>query len=298
MSLINDALKRAAEAQNQAQAQATAAPSAGAASRQRGPKGVQDLPAPMVPVASRERPAWLPIVGLSLLILALLGTSGYFFSKWWKERQAWQPYAETPEEDPATNNAPAPKPVQVAKKPDPVSPPTTKAAVTNSPPKVVTPPPPPAKTNPPVPEVVVKPPPPVTPPPPVPAVTNPAVAVTPAPPSPPPVVVPPAPVTPPAATNPSPAVAVVATNPPPLVIPPPTVPAKKPDEPPAKVAALEFPDLKLQGIIRGKKKVTAIVNGKTLSLGDRLEGAFLLKIDQESVTFEKGSVRREFFLLR
>jgi len=74
--------------------------------------------------------------------------------------------------------------------------------------------------------------------------------------------------------------------------------AKKPEDPPAKVAAVEFPDLKLQGIIRGKKKVSVIVNGKTLSLGDRIEGAFLLKIDQESVTFEKGSVKREFFLLR
>ena len=62
--------------------------------------------------------------------------------------------------------------------------------------------------------------------------------------------------------------------------------------------ATNDPELKLQGIIRGKKKTTAIVNGKMLSLGDRIEGAFLLKIEQESVTFEKGSARKELFLLR
>jgi hypothetical protein len=139
---------------------------------------------------------------------------------------------------------------------------------------------------------------------PVPAVTNPVVAVVPAVTNPPVV---PAPVPPPAATNPPvvpPAVVAMAeTNPPPpLVIPPPVKPpadtAKKPDEPPAKVASVEFPELKLQGISRRKNKTYAVVNGKTLTLGDRIEGAFLLKIDQESVTFEKGSVRREFFLLR
>jgi hypothetical protein len=150
----------------------------------------------------------------------------------------------------------------------------------------------------------VTPPPKVTPP--VPVVTNPPVAVVAPPPTNPPVAaVTPVPVTPPAATNPPavkpPVVAMVETNPPPVVIPPPVKPpvdtAKKADDP-VKVASVEFPEIKLQGIIRAKKKTTAIVNGKTLGLGDRIEGAFLLKIDQESVTFEKGSVRREFFLLR
>lgn len=290
MSLINDALKRASEAQAQA------------ATRPRGPKGVEDLPAPMVPAASRERPAWLPIVGISVLVVALLGASGFFFSKWWKERQAWQPYVETPEDDDPNALAKAKSPpVQVAKKTDPVTPPTTKAVVTNLPPKVVTPPPAPAATNPPAP-VVVPPPKPVAPPPPVavPAATNPAVAVVPAVVNPPVVV--PVPVPPPAVTNPPavtpPAVAMAETNPPPVVIPPPATTAKKSDEPPAKVASVEFPELKLQGISRRKNKTYAVVNGKTLTLGDRIEGAFLLKIDQESVTFEKGSVRREFFLLR
>lgn len=267
MSLINDALKRAAESQGQAQVQAQ--------SRPRGPKGVEDLPVPMTPVAARERPAWLPVVGIALVIIALLGASGFFFAKWWKERKAWQPYAETPpDDDPATNA------VANAK-----APPDTKQAKSNTKLPPVTPP---ASTNPVVKtnvEVAVIPPTKlVTPEPLPPKATNPVVVVN------------PPPVTPP--TNPPPVVkvetnAVVVVQP---VNPPPDTTKKGDDH--AKTAAVEFPELKLQGIIRGKKKTTAIVNGKMLSLGDRIEGAFLLKIEQESVTFEKGSARKELFLLR
>ncbi len=285
MSLINDALKRAAESQTQAQAQAQTRP--------RGPKGIADLPVPMTPVAARERPAWLPVAGIGLVIVALLGASGFFFAKWWKERQAWQPYAETPPDDePPTNKVakvtpPAVKPPPVTVKPPPVTPPTatnapvkTNAAVAVTPPtKAVTPEPPAPKTTNPVVAVVV---PPANPP-------DPVVS--------PPIVKPPPPVTPPP-------VAKVETNSTPVVIPPvkpaPPVTAdntKKGDDH-TKIAAIEFPELKLQGIIRGKKKTTAIVNGKTLALGDRIEGAFLLKIDTESVTFEKGSAKKELFLLR
>ncbi|MEQ2010327.1 MAG: hypothetical protein ABMA26_26370 [Limisphaerales bacterium] len=277
MSLINDALKRAAESQGQAQAQAQARP--------RGPKGIEDLPVPMTPVSARERPAWLPVLGIGLLAVALLGASGFFFAKWWKEQKAWQPYVETPpDDDPATNAVAQGK-----------SPPDTKQAKANTKLPPVTPP---AATNPVVKtnvEVAVVPPPkPVIPEPPAPKATNPVV----------PVVVPPStqpdPVVPKTVVNPPPPVT-PPTNPPPVVIPPPVKPpadtAKKAGDH-TKLAAVEFPELKLQGIIRGKKKTTAIVNGKMLSLGDRLEGAFLLKIEQESVTFEKGSVRRELFLLR
>ncbi len=263
MSLINDALKRAAESQGQAQ------------TRPRGPKGVEDLPVPMTPAASRERPAWLSAAGIGLLIVALLSASGFFFAKWWKERQSWQPYAETPpDEGPAANAVDKAKAPPNAKQTQTVTkaPPVTPPAVTN----------PPVKTN--VTVAITPPTTPVTPEPPTPKATNPVVSVAVNPPPTPP-------------TNP-PAVVKVETNQIPVVPPPvkPTPPPVTPDT--AKVAAVEFPDLKLQGIIRGKKKTTAVVNGKTLSLGDRIDGAFLLKIDQESVTFEKGSVRKELFLLR
>lgn len=277
MSLINDALKRAAESQGQTQAQAQTRP--------RGPKGVEDLPVPMTPVAASERPAWLPVVGLGLLLVALLGASGYFFSQWWKERKAWQPYAETPpDDDPATNavakgkSPPDAKQTQAGVKPSTITPPaTTNPVVKTNIDVAVIPPtkptnlvvdvavnPPTKQPEPLIPKTIVNPPPPIM-----------------------------------APTN-TPSVAKVEPNST-VVIPPPVKPpsdtTKKGDDH-TKLAAVEFPELKLQGIIRGKKKTSVIVNGKMLSLGDRLEGAFLLKIDQESVTFEKGSARRELFLLR
>ena len=107
MSLINDALKRASEAQVQ-----SADPSS-AAARPRGPKGVDDLPVPMTPVATANRAAWLPVAGVALLILTLLTASGFFFWKWWEERRAWVPYEETPEDPvPDKTNAPPPRPAE------------------------------------------------------------------------------------------------------------------------------------------------------------------------------------------
>lgn len=278
MSLINDALKRASEAQGQA------------ATRPRGPKGVEDLPVPMTPVSARERPAWVPVVGIGLVIVALLGASGFFFAKWWKERQAWQPYAtEDIDENglPLTNatakgESPKPAPTKVAKAPVAPAPTGTNPPVATKTP--VTPPAPapePPKTNAPTAIVAV---------------------VTPAPPpakQPDPVVPAPPPVSPPAMakveTNPAPA------NPPPVKPAPPAVPpdtTKKGDDHAAKVAAVEFPELKLQGISRRKNKTFAVLNGKTLSAGDRIEGVILLKIDTDSVIVEKGGARRELFLLR
>lgn len=302
MSLINDALKRAAEAQNQAQAQPQPRP--------RGPKGVEDLPVPMTPVAGRERPAWLPVAGIGLLIVALLGTSGFFFSKWWKERKAWQPYAtEDIDENglPRTNatarvESPKPPPTKVATA-------TVTSAATNSPAATKaaaappTPSPEPPKTNfqPSVVATVTPTPPSSLPEPATPKTTNPAVVVIPPatakPPG--PLVPSPPPGTPPATakveTNPAPA------NPPPIKPVPPVVPpnmSKKPDEHAARIAAVEFPELKLQGISRRKNKTFAVINGKTLSAGDRIEGVILLKIDTDSVIVEKGGARRELFLLR
>ncbi len=294
MSLINDALKRASEAQ------------ASAAQRPRGPKGIDDLPAPMTPVAARERPAWLPIAGIAVLIAVLLGASGYFFVKWWKERQSWQPYATEDIDEhgfPRTN-----KPVAKAVSPAPLSVVTNKPpvpAVTNPPlatnlvvstnpvvatnVAVVTPTVEPAKTNPPVVVAVTNPPPPIpVPTPPVPKSTNPVVVVeVPTPPT--------SPVNPPTTTKGETNVASVT---PPPVKPLPPDATKQGDGHTNKVAEVEFPDLKLQGISRRKNKTFAILNGKTLSAGDRIEGVMLLKIDTDSVTIEKAGLRRELYLLR
>ena len=115
-----------------------------------------------------------------------------------------------------------------------------------------------------------------------------------------------------------PPVPVIATNPvvlapipqPPIPIPPPNLeppavtmtnapPVPKPVVPPVvQPTTVEFPELKLQGISRGKKKTFVTINGKTVSLGDRIEGVTLLKIDADSVTVEKDGAKRELFLLR
>lgn len=282
MSLINDALKRASEAQAQA------------AQRPRGPKGIDDLPAPMTPTATRERPTWLPVAGIALLIALLLGASGYFFLQWWKERQAWQPYAtEDIDENgfPRTNKpvakAVSPGPVATNKAPPPAVPAVTNPPATTNPVvttnvAVVTPPVEPAKTNPPVVVVATNPPPPIpVPTPPVPKATNPVVVVE----------VPP----PKGETN------VASVTPPPVKPTPPVGPpdtTKQGDGQTNKVAVVEFPELKLQGISRRKNKTYAILNGKTLTAGDRIEGVMLLKIDSDSVTIEKAGSRRELYLLR
>lgn len=278
MSLINDALKRASDAQAQA------------AQRPRAPKGVDDLPKPMVPTASRERPTWLPVVGLALVVVLLLGASGIFFVQWWKERKAWTPYAN---EEVDENGQPTTNLVAQAETPR-VTPPES----TNSTPAPVTP-----STNPPTVVQVVPPPP--TPPPEPPNPNPPVVAVVPpnnpAQPIP---LEPPVPKTntPPATVDVSPPVVIaVATNPPPVIPPTPTSThpdAAKSGEPVAHVPAPGFPELMLQGISLGKKKTFATVNGKTLILGDRIEGALLVKISADSVTFEKSGAKRELFLLR
>ena len=274
MSLINEALKRASEAQNQAQA------------RPRGPKGVEDLPVPMMPARSHERPSWLPVAGVALLIVGLLGASGFFFAQWWKERKAWQPYAtEDVDEDgqPITNLVAKAEPPKVTPPVPAKVPVTTAPTPTNSPVPPPTPPPELPKTNPPL--VAGGVPPPVTPP----------IFIQPAPPPAKFVTANPNITSPVPSPVPSPQVdpvtKAVTTNAP----PPPTPPTS-----PKFVAAPsgEFPDLKLQGISRGKKKTFVTINGKTLSLGERIEGVTLLKIDADSVTVEKDGAKRELFLLR
>lgn len=49
-----------------------------------------------------------------------------------------------------------------------------------------------------------------------------------------------------------------------------------------------FPPIRLQGVIYRPTKATAFINGRMMSVGDQLEEAMLVKIDRQSVTFELG----------
>lgn len=282
MSLINDALKRASDSQAQAQAQA--------ATRPRGPKGVEDLPVPMTPVSAPERRAWVPVVGIALVLLALLGASAFFFEKWWTARKNFQPYAI---EDIDEHGMPRTNVVAKVEPPKVTPATTTNPPVATNPPSVVVTPPTPPKTNPPLIAVVVPPvvPPVVILPPVVPPVVAPPVIPVPVP------VIATNPVVPPPKVEPV-TVAVTTNEPAPPKPPVPPIPPKVVVPPAVLVAAVDFPELKLQGISRGKKKTFVTVNGKTLSLGDRIEGVTLLKIEADSVTVEKSGAKRELFLLR
>lgn len=78
------------------------------------------------------------------------------------------------------------------------------------------------------------------------------------------------------------------------VDPPPTIAARTMREPPAPVAVQTpptnapsvppSPAYKLQGIYWRPAKPSAVVNGKTVYIGDRVETARVTAIDQESVT--------------
>jgi hypothetical protein len=62
------------------------------------------------------------------------------------------------------------------------------------------------------------------------------------------------------------------------------------------VAVVEPPALKLQGIFYSRKNPTAVINGKIRAVGDRIGGARLLAIDQETVTVVEGGKTNQLTL--
>lgn len=83
---------------------------------------------------------------------------------------------------------------------------------------------------------------------------------------------------PPAAPSPRPAKRAALASPTPSPAPPPS---------PAPTAP-ERPVLRLSGVIWDERKPFAIVNGKTISKGDRIEGARLMAITPEGAVFRYG----------
>lgn len=89
-----------------------------------------------------------------------------------------------------------------------------------------------------------------------------------------------------APTNDPPADAVVES-------PPADAPA---DEPPPAPPAPAFPALKLQGIFYSRTKPSALINGRTLFLGDQVEGAVVKRIDALRVEVEFNGQSRTLSL--
>jgi hypothetical protein len=69
--------------------------------------------------------------------------------------------------------------------------------------------------------------------------------------------------------------------------PPPASPGEVTPPPPAiEAPKLPFPELRVQGIYYRKKNPAVLVGGRTLFLGDKIEGVTVIRIEPQSVTFE------------
>ena len=102
---------------------------------------------------------------------------------------------------------------------------------------------------------------------------------------------------------PPPPAAAVSTTPP---APKPTIPNPPPASTPPEVnpvpapapAPVTFPALKLQGIIYVASNPSALINGRTLYIGETIEAVRVVRVERESVVLEFGGQTNTFYLLR
>jgi MSHA biogenesis protein MshK len=86
----------------------------------------------------------------------------------------------------------------------------------------------------------------------------------------------------------------VAEAPPaPRVAAPASAPAPQKQAAPTTLAKAVVPKLKLQGIFYRPNNPSAMVNGKTLFIGDSIDGAKVTAIEADSVTIEMDGESRE-----
>ena len=69
-----------------------------------------------------------------------------------------------------------------------------------------------------------------------------------------------------------------------------------PQAAPAAIAAPQFPELKLQGIAFNPSHPTVMISGKTLSVGQKVAGVRVTKIEREAVTVEWNGESRQLEL--
>ncbi len=255
MSLINDALKRANEAQ-----------------KKRTPSG--PLGVPLQPVHSlKPQRSLLPVVVFPIVLLAVLGGAFWLISSGLKSQPK-------PAETVPPPSVPVSKPAPVARVEAPVVKPPE--------PKHTAPPAPVVVEHP---AAVMKPAPPVTvatAPKPKPAVVTPPVEPKPVAPVAPVATV----IKPVVVESPSKPVEVAMI---PKPTPPPEVPVAhvEPAATPAPAPAVTtpepaaaFPDLKLQGIFFRLSKPSVLISGRTLYVGEKVMGAKVVEIDRLNVTME------------
>jgi type IV secretory pathway VirB10-like protein len=108
-------------------------------------------------------------------------------------------------------------------------------------------------------------------------------------------VVPPESVPPPVVSEAPTVPAVVMASPPPMAAPDPT-PAPAP-EPPARPVEPAWPaNLKLTGIFFRKNNPLALISGKTVAVGEEINGVRVKKIEKDRVTLEWNGRMRELLV--
>jgi len=70
------------------------------------------------------------------------------------------------------------------------------------------------------------------------------------------------------------------------------LPKPPPQAASAKAAPVEFPELELQGVAYSEAGSTAIIQGRTVSVGDYVEGVRVVAIGKEEVTLELAGEQR------
>lgn len=77
------------------------------------------------------------------------------------------------------------------------------------------------------------------------------------------------------------------------------VPVEKPQPPPPEPEPepeVVFPELKVQGVVCSGARSTAVINGRTVQLGELFEGVRVVAIDPEGITVELSGKTRQYLL--
>lgn len=220
------------------------------AQKQRPPVG--PLGVPLQPAEAHPAGNWLPVAAVTASLMLALGAAGWLvWFGWQSVRQASAAKATAP-------SASRAEPSQIKAPPAPATVPTTPPAAASPAVQV--------NTAPVALSTQSAPPTPVTP--------NPAPAVAAVPQNPPPA---------PMAEVPAP----VASTPPasPVAVAVPNVPVTAPTPAPAPVKP-QFPEVKLQGIFYLSTRPSALISGKTVFIGDQVQGTRVVTIERRSVTLE------------
>lgn len=277
MSLINDALKRAAEADKQRSQGARRTGS-------RGPKGPEALAPAIQPEALQPAPQrrleflLSKTFGLVMLIVVLSCVGAFFIHSWWTSssqtaQQILPAVTGSPEGMIVKTEEDETDPIvvegnesgeQIEKKPQESEPVTPSKVQTNGRVALV-----PALS----PTVAVKPPE-------QPVVDRAAKGSN-------SVVLPNPPAPKVASTN------LIARVP---IKPTPSAPVRIEKAPPKKASEVKFPEISVGGIIIKKNSATAYINGKMLNIGSTIDGAELVEISLHYVTFKMNGAEMKFFI--